>query len=139
MGQPPRLQTARQFAPAILERLLSCPWETGQFVNINFPDVAPEEVSGVRLTRQGWRRPGSFRPLRRIDGRNLPYYWIQIHYEVGVPTPGGDLHAIEERAISVTPMQLDLSAPAFASALEPAFSGLARASAGGGPAVGDQQ
>jgi 5'-nucleotidase len=139
MGKPPRLETARRFTPGILKPLLSCPWATGHFININFPDVDPDEVSGVRLTRQGWRRPGSFRPLQRIDGRKVPYYWIGIQYEVGVLAPGTDLHAIDERAISVTPMQLDQSAPAFASELESAFSEGAGTSARGGSAVGHQQ
>lgn len=59
--------------------------------------------------------------MRRIDGRKLPYYWIQIQYEVGVLRPGTDLHAIHEHAVSVTPMQLDLSAPRFADELAPMF------------------
>src|ERR1700734_2447767 len=75
--------TARRFAPPILERLLACDWEAGSFVNVNFPDVPPEMVGRTRVTSQGRRLPGSFRPVRRVDERDFPYYWIKLTYNTG--------------------------------------------------------
>jgi 5'-nucleotidase len=92
------------------------------FVNVNFPDAAPEQVSGVQLTSQGQRLPGSFRPISRIDGRNQPYYWIKIEYDPGAPVPGTDLDAMRHRAVSVTPMHIDLTAHRFRQTLEDAFN-----------------
>lgn len=105
--------TARQFAPPILKHLLTCDWEPGSFVNVNFPDCLPEAVTGTRVTTQGRRLPGSFRPVRRVDERNFPYYWIKLAYEVGALEEGTDLLAIAENAVSVTPMQLDLTSNTF--------------------------
>jgi 5'-nucleotidase len=110
--------TASAFAPAILSRLLTCDWEPGSFVNVNFPDCPPEAVTGTRVTTQGRRLPGSFRPVRRVDERNFPYYWIKLAYEVGSLEDGADLLAIAENAVSVTPMHLDLTAHAFRRTLD---------------------
>jgi 5'-nucleotidase len=105
--------TSLRFAPPLLKHLLTCDWEPGSFVNINFPDCPPEAVTETRVTTQGRRLPGSFRPVRRIDERNFPYYWIKLTYQTGSLEAGTDLLAITENAISVTPMQLDLTSNSF--------------------------
>src|SRR5579883_930143 len=121
IGGPVHWATARRFAPAILERLLTCDWEPGSFVNVNFPDAPPEAVTGIRVTTQGRRLPGSFRPVRRVDERNFPYYWIKLAYETGSLEAGTDLLAIAENAVSVTPMQLDLTSNTFRHYLDRTF------------------
>lgn len=118
IGGEVRWDTAKTFAPAILSRLLACDWEPGSFVNVNFPDCPPEAVTGTRVTTQGRRLPGSFRPVRRIDERNFPYYWIKLAYEVGSLEEGVDLRAIADNAVSVTPMHLDLTAHGFGGVLK---------------------
>jgi len=114
--------TTRRFAPAILQQLLACDWEPGSFVNVNFPDCPPESVTEVRVTTQGRRLPGSFRPVRRVDERNFPYYWIKLAYENGELEPGADLAAIADNAISVTPMQLNLTSNTFRHYLDRTLS-----------------
>jgi 5'-nucleotidase len=114
-------ETARRHGLPVLEKLLNCDWEPGGFVNVNFPDVAPDQVAGVRVTLQGRRPPGSFTPVRRIDERNVPYYWIKLSYRTGDLEPGGDLQAIAENAISVTPLQMDLTAHPFRRYLDQQF------------------
>ncbi|MBL6616264.1 MAG: 5'/3'-nucleotidase SurE, partial [Reyranella sp.] len=120
-GGQPRWDTARQHGAAVLGPLLTCPWEPGVFVNVNFPDVAPDQVSGIRLTTQGQRMPGSFKPIARIDGRNVPYYWIKIEYDPGAPVADTDLDAMRHHAVSVTPMHIDLTAHRFNKTLQSAF------------------
>ena len=65
------------------------------------------------MTTQDRRQPGSFRPVRRIDERGVPYYWIKLAYDNGEMRAGGDLLAISENAVSITPMQMDMTASAF--------------------------
>jgi 5'-nucleotidase len=113
IGGEPYWETARAFAPALLERLLTCEWQPGVFVNVNFPDVPPDRVAGIRVTTQGQRLPGSFRPEQRIDARHVPYYWIRLAYREGTLEPGTDLAAVGENSVSITPMQLDLTAHDF--------------------------
>ncbi len=116
--------TARHFAPPLLERLLACNWELGSFVNVNFPDAPPEKVRRTRVTTQGRRLPGSFRPVRRVDERDFPYYWIKLTYKTGELEDGTDLRAVGENEVSVTPMHLDFTSNPFRHALESALIGI---------------
>lgn len=72
LGKVPRLDAARAFGPGILETVLTCPWDRGTIVNVNFPDVEVQNVRGVEVTGLGNRRPGTFRPVPGADGRNVP-------------------------------------------------------------------
>lgn len=123
LGGLPRLDTARHFGPQVLQRLLACSWEAGVFVNVNFPDLPPDRVTGVRVTRQGARRPGSFKPVPGRDGRNVPFYWMKIDYDPGAPAADTDLAAIRDGAVSITAMQVDLTCDRFAAVLRRKFDG----------------
>jgi 5'/3'-nucleotidase len=114
--------TAKRFGPPILARLLACDWEPGTFVNVNFPDAPPERVAGIRVTSQGRRLPGSFRPVRRVDEREFPYYWIKLTYKTGELQDGTDLRAIAGNEVSITPMHLDFTANEFRHYLARAFA-----------------
>jgi 5'-nucleotidase len=116
-------QTARRYAPAVLEKLFACDWQPGSFVNVNFPDAPPDKVTGERVTSQSRRLPGSFKPVRRVDERNFPYYWIKLAYETAELEVGGDLRAIAENAISITPLQMDMTANTFRQYLDQKFRG----------------
>ena len=110
--------SAVRHAPALLEKLLTLDdWPAGSFMNINFPACGADEVSGVRLTRQGQRPPGSFSIDARIDARNQPYYWVKIAYTAGNLLPDTDLHAIAEQAIAVTPIRMDFTDAAWRTRL----------------------
>lgn len=102
--------TARHYTAQILPQLLGLQWTQGSFVNVNFPHCPLDQVSGVRVTRQGMRPPGSFRPIPRIDERHVPYYWIKIAFPDGGAAEGNDLAAARDNAVSITPMQLDMTA-----------------------------
>lgn len=98
---------ARKYAPRLLEKLLGASeWPAGSFININFPDCGAD-ISGIRVTHQGQRPPGAFSIDARVDNRRVPYYWVKISYPQGALVADSDLHAIHEKAVSVTPIQLD--------------------------------
>src|SRR5215207_6087513 len=48
--------------------------------------------------------------LKRLDPRGIPYYWIGGPPPSGVAEPGTDFHAVVNKRIAVTPIQLDLTA-----------------------------
>ena len=73
------------------------------------------------MTSQGQRPPGSFRPERRIDARDVPYYWIKLAYQDGGYDPGTDLEAIRDKALSITPVQLNMTAHLFLKQLHQRF------------------
>lgn len=108
-GHPPKWRTAEVHGPALLRRLLDAGWPEGVLININFPDVAADAVSGVRLARQGRRDLSDLQIDARVDARGVPYYWIGFRRQIGQPAGETDLAAILAGAISVTPLQLDLT------------------------------
>jgi 5'-nucleotidase len=78
-------------------------------LNINVPFLSDEKLRGVVLTRQGLRVYHS-RLDERTDPRGKPYYWIGGDAPTGVPERGTDVGALAEGFVSVTPLQLDLTA-----------------------------
>ncbi len=78
-------------------------------LNVNVPSLADDKIRGIALTRQGLRVYHS-RLDERIDPRNKPYYWIGGDAPTGVPERGTDVGALAEGFVSVTPLQLALTA-----------------------------
>jgi 5'-nucleotidase len=78
-------------------------------LNVNVPFLADEKIRGIALTRQGLRVYHS-RLDERTDPRGKPYYWIGGDAPTGVPERGSDVGALAEGFVSVTPLQLDLTA-----------------------------
>lgn len=109
IGGKARWATAERYAAPVIRHLIGVEWRPNAFINVNFPDCDPHQVTGIRLTKQGQRPPGSFTLDARIDARNVPYYWVKISYNKGGEHAETDLEAIDRNAISVTPLQLDLT------------------------------
>jgi len=78
-------------------------------LNVNVPSLADDKIRGIALTRQGLRVYHS-RLDERFDPRSKPYYWIGGDAPTGVPERGTDVGALAEGFVSVTPLQLDLTA-----------------------------
>ncbi len=101
----PAAQAARLVAQRVIENGL--PPEI--LLNVNVPFLSKKEMHGFRLTRQGLRVYHS-RLDERVDPRGRPYYWIGGDAPTGVPERGTDIGALADGFISVTPLQLDLTA-----------------------------
>jgi 5'-nucleotidase len=81
----------------------------GVFLNVNVPCLTEAEFKGILITRQGLR---VYRDAldARIDPRGRPYYWIGGEYPTGVDEAGTDFGALVAGYVSITPLQLDLTA-----------------------------
>lgn len=108
-GSPVPWETAERHLPRVLEHLMAVSLPRGVLVNVNFPAVAPDQITGLRVTRQGVRTKLEIRADDRIDARGFPYFWLKFHREVVDPWSDSDLAAIEANAVSVTPLHLDLT------------------------------
>ena len=126
-GNPAIWEASAAHLPGIIGSMLAMEWRPGCFMNINVPNVQPDEITGIRITRQGQRLPGGFMPVRRVDERTVPYFWIKISPNHPELEPGTDLHAVAQHAISITPMQLDMTFREAATDLETLFASAAPA------------
>ncbi len=102
-------EVARAHGAQVIRALLDAGRGGGRLFNINFPDCAPAQVRGMAITEQGRRDVNQLIVERRTDLRRRPYYWLGFRREAGDPPKGTDLHAVENRLISVTPLHLDLT------------------------------
>ena len=118
----PRWNTAIEFAPDLIRRVLETGMPRDVLVNVNFPDCTPDEIKGIAVTCQGKRDQELLRIEPRYDGRGNPYYWIA--FSRGGPAGaahGSDLAAIAENRIAVTPLRLDLTDEPFMTQLAELF------------------
>jgi 5'-nucleotidase len=115
----PLWDTALKFGPPILRKVIDAGVPKNTVINVNFPAVGPDEVLGVRVTRQGKRNLGFLKVDQRRDGRGNPYFWIGFERLAHVDTPaeGTDLAALAARYVSVTPLRLDRTDEEFSAAL----------------------
>ena len=115
----PLWETALKFGPDILRKVIEAGVPKNTVINVNFPSCMPDEVRGVRVTRQGKRNIGFLKVDRRHDGRGNPYFWLGFERAAMMETPaeGTDLAALAARYVSVTPLRLDRTDEAFSEAL----------------------
>jgi len=100
---------AARAACQIVQRVVDNRLPAEILLNVNVPFLKDEEIRGFLLTRLGLRVYHS-RLDERTDPRGRPYYWIGGDAPTGVPERGTDIGALSEGFISVTPLQLDLTA-----------------------------
>lgn len=81
----------------------------GVLLNVNVPYLPLDQIKGFMATRQGLRVYRDALDARR-DPRGRPYYWIGGDFPTGVVEEGTDFGAIEAGYVSITPLQLDLTA-----------------------------
>ncbi len=117
--KPPPLDFsyAAAYARDLVLHLCEHPLPAHTLLNVNVPYYQP---TGLRVTHQGIRRyPAKLD--RRLDPMGRPYYWIGGDDPVDVHEEGSDVAAIADGAISVTPVQLDLTDYRLAEKLRAEF------------------
>jgi 5'-nucleotidase len=106
-AQKVKWATASHHAPGLLRRLLKAGWPQDVLLNINFPNVVQDAVTGIVISSQGRRSLSDVVFDARVDTRGVPYYWIGFRRSLGRPSPLTDLGTVARGAISVTPLHLD--------------------------------
>lgn len=116
-------ETARAWGPHVLKRLIAQDWSQNILMNVNFPDVDPDDVKDVEVTVQGFRDQHNLHAEERKDLRGFKYYWLGFHGHLSDPPVGTDLRAIYESRISITPLHVDLTHHATRDRLADALNG----------------
>ncbi len=112
--------TAERYAPEIIRRLTAVPWPAELLVNVNFPARTADRVNGIRACRQG-RRDNTLQVVERQDPAGRAYLWLGDFMRDSTSEPDTDLAAIEDGAIAVTPLHLDLTHKATLAQFEGVF------------------
>lgn len=101
--------TASLMAEQVVNHAISTGIPHGILLNVNIPYLPAEQIQGFRATRQGLRVYRD-RLDSRTDPRGKPYYWIGGEAPTGIPEDGTDVGALVDGYVSITPLQLDLTA-----------------------------
>ncbi len=105
------------FCARLAQKVLEHKLPSKTFLNVNIPGVAWNSIKGVELTRLG-HRVYQDELVARKDPRGRPYYWIGGLPPKGVAEQGTDIWAMENGLISITPINLDMTAYGLTSKLK---------------------
>jgi 5'-nucleotidase len=100
---------AARVAVRVVEKVIQHQLRSKIVLNVNVPYLSDEEIKGYHITRQGLRVYRD-RLDRRLDPRGQAYYWIGGDTPTGVREEGTDIGALANGYVSITPLQLDLTA-----------------------------
>ncbi|MDA9557459.1 5'/3'-nucleotidase SurE [Vibrio sp.] len=101
--------TAAKVARTIVQQHLNKMIPTNRLLNINIPDLSYEDVKGIKVTRLGARHHAE-NMIKQQDPRGQDVYWIGPPGEQADAGEGTDFYAVEQGYVSLTPLQVDLTA-----------------------------
>jgi 5'-nucleotidase len=101
-------ETAASVAAELVRRHQRSPLKAPVLLNVNVPDVPLEQVQGYEVTRLGKRHKAE-PAVKTTNPRGEVVYWIGAAGAVADAGPGTDFHATENRRVSITPLQMDLT------------------------------
>lgn len=96
-------------AQGIVERFLERKKDgEPQLLNVNIPNLPLSQLQGVVATRLG-RRHHAESVIKEVSPRGFPIYWVGAAGKPKDRAEGTDFWAVEHNAVSVTPLQVDLT------------------------------
>lgn len=103
-----RWKVAETFLPDIVRKLAPMSWPKDLLVNVNFPAVSPDAVTGIEICRQGRRDEGSA-VTEGADPSGRRFLWIGGYQIDTSSEKDSDLAVTARGGISITPLHLDLT------------------------------
>ncbi|USH02952.1 5'/3'-nucleotidase SurE [Grimontia kaedaensis] len=101
--------TAAQVVKKVVINDKEMPLPRNRLLNINVPDVPMVDIQGWQVTRLGARHRAEDM-IEDRDPRGQAIYWIGPPGAKQDAGPGTDFYAIENNCVSLTPLQVDLTA-----------------------------
>ena len=101
-------ETAAAIACSLVKKIERAPLASDVVLNLNVPNIALDEIRGVRSTRLGFRHKAE-QIIRDTDPYGRPIYWVGPAGEGQDAGEGTDFYAIEQNYASVTPLKVDLT------------------------------
>jgi 5'-nucleotidase len=114
--------TVEKHAPEIIRTLLRTGWPKRTLLNLNFPNVLPDGVTGVEVTKQADRTMGDTLVEQRHP-RGGRYYWIGALPLNDAGRKGTDRAAVAAGRVSITPIGINMTNARAMKPLARAFGG----------------
>ncbi|MGF1698232.1 5'/3'-nucleotidase SurE [Vibrio kyushuensis] len=108
---------AAQVAKQIVEQHIAQPIPTNRLLNVNIPDKDSHSDSIIKVTRLGARHHAE-NMIKQKDPRGHDIYWLGPPGKEQDAGEGTDFYAVDKNQISVTPLQVDLTAHESLRAME---------------------
>ncbi len=100
--------TAARVARELVQRIERASFGAPVLLNVNVPDVPYESITGMEVTRLG-RRHKAQPVVKGKNPRGETVYWVGPAGAAREAGPGTDFNALERGAVSITPLQVDLT------------------------------
>ena len=98
--------TAGDVAKLLVAQIDKAPLAYNTIINVNVPDIPMSEIKGIKGTRLG-NRHKSEPSIQDLKDPSL--YWIGENGKEADNGEGTDFHAVSNKFVSVTPLQIDLT------------------------------
>lgn len=106
--QNPRFDGAASLLRLMAQKLAGDADRNPFLLNVNVPSMAPDQITGLEITRPGGRSYGE--SVREEGAGHQKRYWIARNRPVMADNgEGTDMNATKNNRISVTPLHLNLS------------------------------
>ena len=104
------LESAAKIAEDVVDHYLKHrESEEAVLLNVNIPNMPYEQIKGIQATRLG-RRHCAESVIREMSPRGFPIYWLGRAGAPNDAAEGTDFWATQHGYVSVTPLQIDLTA-----------------------------
>jgi 5'-nucleotidase len=101
-------ETAARIGVELVQRFKSNPLRQAMLLNVNVPDMPYERLQGAEVTRLGKRHKAE-PVVKSTTPRGDIVYWIGAAGGAQDAGEGTDFHAVARHAVSITPLQMDLT------------------------------
>ena len=91
----------------VLQTVLSWPDTEGSCLNINFPNIAVDDVNGIKIGIQGVGKVGGINVTKVNDPLGDTFYWLRVRHSRNETITDSELNLILDGYVSVTPLGLD--------------------------------
>jgi 5'-nucleotidase len=108
-GEHKNFETAAKVTRQLVTYMTQHHFKKTTTLSINVPDVPFEKIRGFQITRLGSRHAAE-PAIKQKDPRGRTIYWIGPAGKENDAGIGTDFHAIKNHYVSITPLQVDLTA-----------------------------
>jgi 5'-nucleotidase len=100
--------TAARVVSDLVQRIQRQPPTEPMLLNVNVPDRAWDDLSGMLVTRLGKRHKAES-VVKTTNPRGQVVYWVGAAGAAQDAGEGTDFHAVANGQVSITPLQMDLT------------------------------